>query len=134
MGVRHGIRLEPSAASLPALLREVEFDHLASIAHLSIIPADALRLVRGVALNFHDGPLPELAGLNVTTWAILRGERTHGVTWHLMTERADEGRILVERRFDIAAGRDSVPAQREVLRCGPRVVRRRRTAGSPPAM
>ncbi len=99
---RHGIHLEPSDTKLPVLLREVEFDHLASIAHLSIIPADALRLVRGVALNFHDGPLPELAGLNVTTWAILRGERTHGVTWHLMTERADEGRILVERRFDIA--------------------------------
>jgi natural product biosynthesis luciferase-like monooxygenase protein len=100
---RHGIRLESSAANLTTLLREVEFDHLASIAYLSIIPADALQLVRGVALNFHDGPLPELAGLNVTTWAIAHGEKTHGVTWHVMTERADEGRILEERRFDIAA-------------------------------
>jgi natural product biosynthesis luciferase-like monooxygenase protein len=99
---RHGIRLEPSSANLPALLRSVEFDHLASIAHLSIIPAEALTLVRGLAINFHDGPLPELAGLNVTTWAILRDEKTHGVTWHVMTERADEGRILEERRFDVA--------------------------------
>jgi natural product biosynthesis luciferase-like monooxygenase protein len=99
---RHGIRLESTAASLPALLRELDFDHLASIAHLSIIPADALRLVRGLALNFHDGPLPDLAGRNVTTWAILRGAKTHGVTWHAMTERADEGRILEERRFDVA--------------------------------
>jgi natural product biosynthesis luciferase-like monooxygenase protein len=99
---RHGIRLEPSSTNLPALLREVEFDHLASIAHLSIIPAEALNLVRGLAINFHDGPLPELAGLNVTTWAILRGEKTHGVTWHVMTEGADEGRILEERRFDVA--------------------------------
>ena len=97
-----GIRVEPSSCNLTELLRSVEFDHLASIAHLSIVPAEALALVKGVAINFHDGPLPGLAGLNVTTWAILRGETTHGITWHVMTERADAGRVLEERRFDIA--------------------------------
>jgi natural product biosynthesis luciferase-like monooxygenase protein len=98
----NGIRVEPSASDLTAFLSGLEFDHLASIAHLSIIPAEALRLVRGLAVNFHDGPLPELAGLNVTSWAILRGEKAHGVTWHAMTERADAGRILEQRRFDVA--------------------------------
>jgi natural product biosynthesis luciferase-like monooxygenase protein len=98
----HGIRVEPSGTDLTALLGGLEFDHLASIAHLSIIPSEALRLVPGLALNFHDGPLPELAGLHVTSWAILRGETTHGVTWHAMTERADAGRILEQRRFDVA--------------------------------
>jgi natural product biosynthesis luciferase-like monooxygenase protein len=97
-----GIRVESCDGDLPALLASTEFDHLASIAHLSIVPAEALRVVPGVAVNFHDGPLPELAGLNVTSWAIMRGERTHGVTWHVMTERADAGRILAERRFAIA--------------------------------
>jgi natural product biosynthesis luciferase-like monooxygenase protein len=98
-----GIRIAPSDCDLAALLQDFDFDHLASIAHLSVIPADALRRVKGLAINFHDGPLPELAGLNVTSWAILRGERTHGVTWHVMTERLDAGRILEERRFDVAA-------------------------------
>jgi natural product biosynthesis luciferase-like monooxygenase protein len=97
------IRVEPATTNLASLLSGLEFQHLASIAHLSIIPAEALRLVPGVAINFHDGPLPELAGLNVTTWAILRGEKTHGITWHAMTERLDAGRVLEERRFDIAA-------------------------------
>ncbi len=94
-----GVVLDQSAR---AACGRSDFDHLASIAHLSIVPADALRVVRGLAVNFHDGPLPELAGLNVTSWAILRGEKTHGVTWHVMTERADEGRILEQRRFDVA--------------------------------
>jgi natural product biosynthesis luciferase-like monooxygenase protein len=98
-----GIRVDPSRADLAALVRDLSVDHLASIAHLSIIPGEVLRLVPGLAVNFHDGPLPELAGLNVTTWAILRGERTHGITWHVMTERLDAGRVLEERRFDIAA-------------------------------
>jgi natural product biosynthesis luciferase-like monooxygenase protein len=97
-----GIRLEPADADLAALLSGLEFDHLASIAYLSIIPAEALRRVRGLAVNFHDGPLPELAGLNVTSWAILRGEKAHGITWHAMTERLDAGRVLEQRRFEIA--------------------------------
>ena len=74
-----GIRVEPSRSDLPALLRDLEFDHLASIAHLSIVPAEALAMVRGLAVNFHDGPLPELAGLNVT--AGRSPPRSHGVTW-----------------------------------------------------
>ncbi len=98
----HGTRIESLQTDLAALLRETRADHLASIAHLSLIPAEALREVRGLALNFHDGPLPQMAGLNVTSWAILQGARTHGVTWHTMTERADAGRILEQRRFEIA--------------------------------
>jgi natural product biosynthesis luciferase-like monooxygenase protein len=97
------VRAFPARTKLPELLQELEFDHLASIAHLSVVPAEALRLVPGLAVNFHDGPLPELAGLNVPNWAILRGETIHGVTWHVMAERLDAGRILEERRFDIAA-------------------------------
>jgi natural product biosynthesis luciferase-like monooxygenase protein len=97
------IRVEPATTHLASLLSGLDFQHLASIAHLSIVPSEALRLVPGIAVNFHDGPLPELAGLNVTTWAILHGEKTHGITWHEMTDRLDAGRVLEERRFEIAA-------------------------------
>ncbi len=87
---------------LASVLRGLDFDHLASIAHLSMIPAEALGLVRGLAVNFHDGPLPRYAGLNVTSWAILGRETTHGVTWHEMTARPDAGRLLEQRIFDVA--------------------------------
>lgn len=97
-----GIQLFGASGDIAAMLASLDFDHLASIAHLSLIPGEALRHVRGRAVNFHDGPLPRLAGLNVPTWAILQGERTHGVTWHEMTARADAGRILEQRFFDIA--------------------------------
>ena len=49
------------------------------------------------AINFHDGPLPGYAGLNVTTWALLAGEREHAVTWHLMTADVDAGEIVATR-------------------------------------
>ena len=54
------------------------------------------------AINFHDGPLPGYAGLNVTTWALLAGEREHAITWHLMTSDVDGGEIVAAEHFPIA--------------------------------
>lgn len=78
------------------------FDYLFSIANLSILPAELLRLPRRAAINFHDGPLPDYAGLNTPSWALINREETHGVTWHEMTEGVDKGDILKQVRFPIA--------------------------------
>ena len=70
---------------------------------MSIVPDQIVRLAKRAAINFHDGPLPEYAGLNVPVWALMNQERRHAVTWHLMSERIDAGRILLTRDFDISA-------------------------------
>ncbi|WP_370229779.1 MupA/Atu3671 family FMN-dependent luciferase-like monooxygenase, partial [Cognatishimia sp.] len=77
------------------------FDWLLSVANLQIIPDGLLKLAGG-AVNFHDGPLPDYAGLNAPVWARMQGERTHGITWHLIENGVDEGDILVQSTFDIA--------------------------------
>ncbi|WP_175582256.1 MupA/Atu3671 family FMN-dependent luciferase-like monooxygenase [Phaeobacter sp. HF9A] len=77
------------------------FDWLLSIANLRVLPdAVIARAARG-AVNFHDGPLPERAGLNTPNWAILEGATEHGITWHLIEGGVDEGDILAQRRFAI---------------------------------
>ena len=45
-------------------------DLLLSVGNLRIISSSVLRAF-DVAVNFHDGPLPELAGLHAPMWAIL---------------------------------------------------------------
>ncbi len=80
---------------------EGDFDWLLSIANLQIVP-EALLAKAGGAVNFHDGPLPDYAGLNAPVWARLNGEAKHGITWHLIENGVDEGDILVQRGFDIA--------------------------------
>ena len=62
---------------------EGEFDWLLSIANLQIVPEVLLAKAEG-AVNFHDGPLPDYAGLNAPVWARLNGETKHGITWHLI--------------------------------------------------
>ncbi|MCZ4351257.1 LLM class flavin-dependent oxidoreductase [Roseovarius aestuarii] len=78
------------------------FDWLLSIANLRIVPDAALALATRGAINFHDGPLPEYAGLNTPAWALINGEPRHGITWHHITGGVDEGDIILQRRFDIA--------------------------------
>ncbi|WP_333815015.1 MupA/Atu3671 family FMN-dependent luciferase-like monooxygenase, partial [Tabrizicola sp.] len=51
----------------------------------------------------HDGPLPGYAGLNAPVWALLNGETSHAITWHLMTAGIDEGEVLATRSFPIEA-------------------------------
>mgnify|MGYP003681959118 CR=1 FL=1 len=55
------------------------------------------------AVNFHDGPLPRYAGLNAPVWAQINGEQAHGITWHMIEAGIDEGDILAQATFPIAA-------------------------------
>ncbi|MET0663692.1 MAG: MupA/Atu3671 family FMN-dependent luciferase-like monooxygenase, partial [Ilumatobacteraceae bacterium] len=100
--VDEGIDVVRAGAELTAGLDAHPADVLFSIANLRVIGADALRRVT-TAINFHDGPLPGYAGLNVTTWAILQGERHHAITWHLMTADVDSGDIVTSESFPISA-------------------------------
>ena len=78
------------------------FDWLLSIANLTVLPEALIARARIGAVNFHDGPLPERAGLNAPVWALLNGEKLHGITWHRIEGGIDEGRILEATAFEIS--------------------------------
>ncbi|MEE4453637.1 MupA/Atu3671 family FMN-dependent luciferase-like monooxygenase [Novosphingobium resinovorum] len=93
-------------------------DYLFSISNLAVLPSEVLALAVRAAINFHDGPLPELAGLNTPVWALLDGAPEHGVTWHLMTGAVDEGAILAAERFAIAAGETALSLNTRCFEAG----------------
>ena len=64
-----------------------------SAANLRIVPERVLNAA-GIAINFHDGPLPEYAGLTTPSWATLNGRSEHGITWHVMEASVDTSAIL----------------------------------------
>src|SRR5579885_3463835 len=92
---------DPKDQTLIASLSQHSFDYLFTINNLSILPQGMVALPRLGAVNFHDALLPRYAGLYATSWAILQGEKTHGVTWHAMTEQVDAGDILKQVLFEI---------------------------------
>jgi len=53
------------------------------------------------AVNYHDSLLPKYAGLYATTWAILNDEKTHGISWHIIKQEIDAGKIILTRKFRV---------------------------------
>ncbi len=84
------------------------FDWLFAITHLSLLPDSVIALPTQGAINFHDGPLPGYAGLNTPAWALVNGEPSYGITWHMITSGIDEGDVVAQSRFDIAEGETSL--------------------------
>ncbi len=100
----NNLNIMAPGADLANRLQAISFDWLFSIANLSVIPANVLKLARQGAINFHDGPLPQYAGLNTPAWAVINREKQHGITWHLMEAGVDRGDILEQRLFDVSDG------------------------------
>jgi natural product biosynthesis luciferase-like monooxygenase protein len=94
------------------------FGYLFCITHLEVVAPEVLALPTRAAINFHDGPLPEYAGLNTPVWALLNGERAHGITWHLMTRDVDRGDILAQRRFDLAPNESALTLNTRCFEAG----------------
>jgi natural product biosynthesis luciferase-like monooxygenase protein len=113
-----GIRVLADSASLLTAQDLRPFDYLFSITNLSVLPAEVVALPTRAAINFHDGPLPEYAGLNTPIWAMLNGEGRHGITWHLMTAAVDQGDILVQRRFDLSANETALTLNTKCFEAG----------------
>lgn len=78
------------------------FDYFFSIVNHLITPDDVLKLPRRGAINFHDSLLPNYGGFNAVSWAILDGQKEHGITWHLMTADVDGGNILLQKSLPIS--------------------------------
>lgn len=96
-----GLKVIAPGAGLVQRTAGLAVDWVLSVANLSLVPEPVMQLARQGGVNFHDGPLPGYAGLNAPVWALLNGEATHAITWHLMTAGIDEGEILATRSFPI---------------------------------
>ncbi|MGD9152039.1 MAG: amino acid adenylation domain-containing protein [Gammaproteobacteria bacterium] len=82
-------------------MSDVEFDYLFSISNSRILPSSILNKAKKFPINYHNALLPKYAGVYATTWAILNGEKEHGITWHVITEGIDEGDILLQEKIPI---------------------------------
>ncbi|MFM2072971.1 MAG: hypothetical protein RLZZ623_3235, partial [Actinomycetota bacterium] len=91
-----------------AALAQHQFEWLFAITHLAILPDSVLALPTAGAVNFHDGPLPNYAGLNAPAWALLNGEPTYGISWHEITSGIDEGDLFKQELFEVATSETSL--------------------------
>lgn len=76
------------------------FDYLFSTADLNLIARDLLAMPRLGAIQFQNSPLSRYTGPQAPSWALLNGEKSHGVTW--LRIAPGKGAVLKQRLFEIA--------------------------------
>jgi UDP-4-amino-4-deoxy-L-arabinose formyltransferase/UDP-glucuronic acid dehydrogenase (UDP-4-keto-hexauronic acid decarboxylating) len=90
-----------------ARLRHINPDVLFSFYYRDLVSRDVLSIPRFGCFNLHGSLLPKYRGRAPANWAILNGESETGVTLHHMTERADAGDIVAQRRVPIVPADDA---------------------------
>ncbi len=68
------------------------------------LPPALLKIPPLGCLNVHPSLLPAYRGPSPEFWVLRNGERTTGVTIHLMDEHLDTGDILLQEAFEIPEG------------------------------
>jgi len=76
-------------------------DYIFSINNSLILKKSFTSLARVMAINYHDAPLPRYAGMYATNWAIINGEKEHGVSWHEVVDEIDAGDIVAGQLLPI---------------------------------
>jgi methionyl-tRNA formyltransferase len=117
-----GLEVWPSSSvkspDLATRLRNAEVDLLMNVHSLFLIHPSVLAAPTIGSFNLHPGPLPEYAGLNVPSWAIYEGERSHGVTLHWLDEGIDTGPIAWQERFDVESTDTGLALSGKCVRLG----------------
>ena len=82
-------------------IKKKEPDCLVSCLLLQIVKKPLLNLPPQGAINFHPALLQEHRGTFTSFWALLQNRSYSGATVHYMTERPDDGQVILQRRFFI---------------------------------
>lgn len=83
-------------------LKNLNPDLFLVIAYGHILSKNALGIPGKFALNIHASLLPAYRGAAPINWAIIRGEKSTGITLIKMCEETDAGPVILQKRVDIS--------------------------------
>ncbi len=83
-------------------LRSLEPDFIFSFYYRKMVQSEILAIPKSGCLNLHGSLLPGYRGRCPVNWVLIHGERETGVTLHHMTDRADAGDIVGQRKIAIS--------------------------------
>ena len=100
-----------------------KIDLVISIASPKIFSKRLLGINEIKFINLHSSLLPDYKGRQPLFWALLNSEKKAGVTAHIMSEKLDEGNILMQKSFIINEYDTLHTLYQKVISIGPIVLR-----------
>jgi folate-dependent phosphoribosylglycinamide formyltransferase PurN len=118
LGVPHIDVDDVNAEASRRFLERAKPDVLVSVSCPQIIKPHILNVARVAAINVHQSLLPAYAGMAPYFWVLRNGERTTGLTVHVMTPEVDMGPVLRQREVDVLPGDTALGLQLRLVRVG----------------
>jgi methionyl-tRNA formyltransferase len=82
-------------------IRKMSPDLFFCAAYPQIFSKNLIAVPKIGCVNFHPSLLPKFRGAHPHFWAIVKGEEKAGITAHFMTEKIDQGDVIVQTSFPI---------------------------------
>ncbi len=101
---RWGAERTAHEAEIDAVLERHEIELVCLAGYLRVLTPYLVERWRGRMLNIHPSLLPAFPGLETHAQALAAGVRLHGCTVHLVSERLDDGPILVQAAVPVLPG------------------------------
>ena len=122
----HGIPvLRESRVNSPEFLERVAAmapDLIISVAAPVVFKKELLFSARYGCINIHHGMLPRYRGMLPNFWQMYHGEKRAGITVHEMSEKLDDGRIILQEEVEIGDNETLDALIRRTKRLGARVM------------
>ena len=84
-------------------LQELEPDIIVVIA-FRILPKEVWGAAKIGTFNIHASMLPKFRGAAPINWAIIKGEKTTGLTSFLLAQKVDTGEVMLQEKIEIPDG------------------------------
>jgi methionyl-tRNA formyltransferase len=82
-----------------AFIRKLNPDYLVSCFLMQIVDKEILSIPKNGAINVHPALIQEHRGTFTSFWALLKDWQKSGATVHFMTEKPDNGIVIIQRHF-----------------------------------
>lgn len=103
----------PEAVSF---LKSLKPDLFIVIAYGQILSQEVLEIPKKFAMNIHAALLPQYRGAAPINWAIIKGEKTTGVTAMKMSKEMDAGDIIFQKKLDISSVDTAITLEEKLSR------------------
>jgi len=106
VSLEFGLRVyQPQKVNTPEViefLKDLSPDLFVVIAYGQILGQEILDIPKIFSINVHGSLLPKYRGAAPINWAIIKGEKTTGITIIKMVREMDAGPIIFQREIDIS--------------------------------
>ena len=98
------------------LLKKEKIKFICLAGFMKILSKKFIKKVDGKIINIHPSLLPKYKGLNTHDKAIKNKDKYAGCTVHYVTTELDSGKIILQKKFKVAAKDNSASLSKKVLK------------------